>query len=205
MASPLFASRLQAPILWEHMACPAPQSRQTRPVCAQFISKAQYSQSRHAVAAASRGQQEAPSTAPAPAAALPVAPLHLAQRLMALDAAPTASTYLLIALLAAADPAGAAMQHAAAHHPHVIADLAENEEFWGNVGRYISYFFSVLLGTAYVAIKPVIALLKRPTTAVLVIAGGAVLYFFVSTTVSAMLGMNDIIDYEPSSIVTPQQ
>jgi hypothetical protein len=59
--------------------------------------------------------------------------------------------------------------------------LAENEDFWANVLRYISYFFSVLLGTAYVAFKPVVALLKRPTTAVLVIAAFAGLYYFVST------------------------
>jgi ABC-type dipeptide/oligopeptide/nickel transport system permease component len=94
----------------------------------------------------------------------------------------------------------------AAHSvPQPIADLAENEDFWANVLRYISYFFSVLLGTAYVAIKPIFELLKRPTTAILVIIGGAALYFFVSTTVGAMLGMNDIIEYEPSSIVTPMQ
>ena len=92
---------------------------------------------------------------------------------------------------------------ATSHVAHPIADLAEDTDFWANVLRYISYFFSVLLGTAYVAIKPLIELLKRPTTAVLVIAGVAVVYIFVSTTVGAMLGMNDIIEYSPSSIVTP--
>lgn len=85
----------------------------------------------------------------------------------------------------------------------VLADLAENSDFWANVLRYISYFFSVLLGTAYVAVKPVAELLRRPRTAVLVIAAAVLLYLFVSTTVSAMLGLNDLVDYEPSSIVTP--
>ena len=80
--------------------------------------------------------------------------------------------------------------------------LAENEDFWANVLRYISYFFSVLLGTAYVAFKPVVALLKRPTTAVLVIAAFAGLYYFVSTTVKAMIGVDEFT-YEPSSLVTP--
>jgi hypothetical protein len=80
--------------------------------------------------------------------------------------------------------------------------LAENEDFWANVLRYISYFFSVLLGTAYVAFKPIVALLKRPTTAVLVVAAFAGLYFFVSTTVKAMIGVDEFA-YEPSSIVTP--
>lgn len=90
------------------------------------------------------------------------------------------------------------------HHGAVIGDLAENSDFWANVLRYVSYFFSVLLGTVYVALKPIADLLKRPTTAVLVLGAVAALYFFVSTTVSAMLGLNDIVDYSPSSIVTGQ-
>jgi len=87
------------------------------------------------------------------------------------------------------------------HHVSMF-DLAENEDFWANVLRYVSYFFSVLLGTAYVAFKPILELLKRPTTAVLVIGAAIGLYYFVSTTVSAMLGVNEY-GYEPSSIVTP--
>lgn len=81
-------------------------------------------------------------------------------------------------------------------------DLAENEDFWANVLRYVSYFFSVLLGTAYVAFKPILELLKRPTTAVLVVLATVGLYLFVSTTVTAMLGVEEF-EYEPSSIVTP--
>lgn len=86
--------------------------------------------------------------------------------------------------------------------PMTLYDIAENEDFWANVLRYVSYFFSVLLGTAYVAFKPILELLKRPTTAVLVIGAAIGLYYFVSTTVSAMLGVNEY-GYEPSSIVTP--
>jgi hypothetical protein len=107
------------------------------------------------------------------------------------------------ALLGGALPAAAAGE--APHRAHaVLGELAENEEFWSNVGRYISYFFSVLLGTAYVALKPVLELLKRPTTAVFVVLGAGALYLFVSTVVSAMLGVNDLQEYVPSSIVTPQ-
>ncbi len=83
-----------------------------------------------------------------------------------------------------------------------IYTLAENEDFWSNVLRYISYFFSVLLGTAYVAFKPVVALLKRPTTAILVIVAFAGLYYFVSATVKAMIGVDEFT-YEPSSLVAP--
>ena len=90
-----------------------------------------------------------------------------------------------------------------AHAVPALGDLAENDEFWGNVGRYISYYFSVLLGTAYVAVRPLAELLKRPQTAALVVLGVGALLFFVQFTVSAMLGMNDVVGYEPSSIVTP--
>lgn len=142
------------------------------------------------------------------------APMELMQRLLAVsESTPSSRTWAIIGMLASvtllAHPGIALADHlptaATTSLPQPIADLAENEDFWANVLRYISFYFSVLLGTAYVAIKPIIELLKRPTTAILVIIGGAALYFFVSTTVGAMLGMNDIIDYEPSSIVTPMQ
>ncbi|KAI7840230.1 hypothetical protein COHA_006012 [Chlorella ohadii] len=94
------------------------------------------------------------------------------------------------------------LAHVAAAQP--LGDLAENADFWGNVLRYVSYFFSVLLGTAYIAIRPIIELLKRPGTAVLVVAGIAGLVYFVSFTVQAMLGINEPIEYTASSIVTPQ-
>ena len=45
--------------------------------------------------------------------------------------------------------------------------------------------------------------MKRPGTAILVIAGVGSLVWFVSFTVSAMLGMTEPLDYTASSIVTP--
>ena len=105
------------------------------------------------------------------------------------------------------EAANAASEFTNQHHQHInaaISDVAENEEFWGNVLRYISYFFSVLLGTAYVAVKPIIGLLKKPATAVLVIIGAVLLFTFVSTTVQGMLGMDNNTDiYTATSIVTP--
>lgn len=64
------------------------------------------------------------------------------------------------------------------------------EDFWSNVLRYISYFFSVLLGTAYTAVKPLGGLLRKPVTAVATVTGIVLLYIFVSSTVTAMLGVN---------------
>ncbi len=83
--------------------------------------------------------------------------------------------------------------------PQPLGDLAENEGFWQNVLRYIQYFFTVLLGTAYVAVKPFFALFKRPVTAIIGIGAVVGLFAFVSFTVSAMLGLSDPVGYEPTS------
>jgi hypothetical protein len=136
----------------------------------------------------------------------------MAQRLFA--AVETSDTQLLLlavalgsavaldAVLPAAAAAAEAASSSAAHHPMMIGDLAENEEFWSNVLRYISYFFSVLLGTAYVALRPILELLKKPGTAVFVVIGTVLLVGFVTITVQGMLGVSEY-DYAPSSIVTP--
>lgn len=83
------------------------------------------------------------------------------------------------------------------HHATEIFQLAENEDFWSNVGRYGSYFFSVLLGTAYVAVKPLIALFKKPVTAAFAVALLIGLYIFVSFTVKSMLGIEDPLGMQP--------
>jgi hypothetical protein len=64
------------------------------------------------------------------------------------------------------------------------------EDFWSNILRYVSYFFSVLLGTAYTAVKPIGGFLKKPVSAVITVAAVIGLYIFVSSTVNAMLGVN---------------
>ena len=69
------------------------------------------------------------------------------------------------------------------------SDRAPQDDFWSNVGRYGSYFFSVLLGTAYTAVKPIGGLLRKPATAAATLAALAALLLFVTSTVSAMLGL----------------
>jgi cytosine/uracil/thiamine/allantoin permease len=102
------------------------------------------------------------------------------------------STLLMIAaligtlLLGTVEPAAAA--HAGGHQSQLLGDVSENADFWGNVLRYVSYFFSVLLGTAYIAVRPILELMKKPTTAVLVLGGLAGLVYFVSFTVQARRG-----------------
>lgn len=82
------------------------------------------------------------------------------------------------------------------HHLHhlspSISDLAESEDFWSNLLRYVSFYFSVLLGTAATAARPVVAALKRsPASAAGVVAVALVLGIFVTKTVGAMLGVDD--------------
>lgn len=90
----------------------------------------------------------------------------------------------------------AAVQHL--HQPETFQLATGDSDFWVNVSRYGRYFITVLLGTAYVAVKPVLQLLKRPKTAVAVVLGLVALYLFVSTTVQAMLGVSNPLEYQPS-------
>lgn len=81
------------------------------------------------------------------------------------------------------------------NHLHLspsISDLADSEDFWSNLLRYVSFYFSVLLGTAATAARPVVAALKRsPASAAGVIVFALVLGIFVTKTVGAMLGVDD--------------
>ena len=60
--------------------------------------------------------------------------------------------------------------------------------FWTNVGRYMSYFVTVILGVLLTAARSLGRLWQRPVTAVatlsLLISGSSLLYF----TLLAMLG-----------------
>lgn len=88
--------------------------------------------------------------------------------------------------------------------PSPVADIADEVPFWANVLRYVQYFFSIMLGTGYVMLKPFAQLLRNPVTGVLVIAAAVGLVIGVKITVTAMLGVDDLFDYQASSIVTAQ-
>lgn len=110
----------------------------------------------------------------------------------------------LIALSLSAEPAAAAdgMQHQ--HSIQPVMDLAEGEEFWSNVARYSRYFVTVMLGTGYVMVQPLIAAFKRPVTAVLAIVGIGGGFLALRFVLNAMLGVQEPFDYEPGSIVPYQ-
>lgn len=88
--------------------------------------------------------------------------------------------------------------------PSPVADVANEAPFWENVLRYVQYFFSIMLGTGYVMLKPFAQLLRNPITGVLVIGGAVALVYAIKITVTAMLGVDDLFEYQASSIVTAQ-
>lgn len=85
-------------------------------------------------------------------------------------------------------------------HPNAAFDLAQDTPIWENLVRYTQYFFSVMLGTAYVMLRPVAALFKRPLTAILLIAFLVGLALFVRRTLKAMTGVDDFFLYEPVQV-----
>jgi hypothetical protein len=87
--------------------------------------------------------------------------------------------------------------------PAPVFDLSNEAPFWENVLRYIQYFFSIMLGTVYVMLKPFAQLLRNPVTGILVIGGAVGLVYGIKITVNAMLGVDDLFEYQASSIVTP--
>jgi hypothetical protein len=123
-------------------------------------------------------------------------------------AAGAAAALALGAGLLALLPPGAA--HAAAHggdaaaaaaHANAAFDLAENQEFWGNVARYGRYFVTVMLGTGYVMVRPLIGLFKNPVTGVLAVFATAAFVYGVKVTLDAMLGLSQPFEYLPAQAV----
>ena len=105
----------------------------------------------------------------------------------------------IITLLANLEPALAETSIGAHMGAHAQFDLAENQEFWGNVVRYGRYFVTVMLGTGYVMLRPLAAMFKNPLTGILAIGlvSGAV--YGTKITLDAMLGMGGIASVEYSS------
>ena len=115
----------------------------------------------------------------------------------------TVGTSLLatLFLLTSAWPAEsqAAVQHL--HNPEAFQLATGDSDFWVNVSRYGRYFITVLLGTAYITVKPILQLLKRPKTAIAVVLGLLALYFFVSTTVQANIVVTNPLEYHPTGLL----
>ena len=95
-----------------------------------------------------------------------------------------------------------ALASSAPHHAPLF-DVAEGEEFWGNVVRYGRYFITVMLGTGYVMLRPLVGMFKNPLTGILAVALVSGAIYGTKITVDAMLGLSSIaqVEYESSNFM----
>lgn len=93
----------------------------------------------------------------------------------------------------AADPAFAADADAHARAAGApLFDLAGGEvPFWANMVKYARFSISIMVGFAFMFGRPVVNLLKKPQTAVLVIGGLVGGFKFFKWTIETMSGIND--------------
>jgi len=63
------------------------------------------------------------------------------------------------------------------------------QEFLRNVSLYPRYLISFALGIFFNAIKPLIPLFKKPTTAIALVGAAVSTFAFLAFTLKAMLGM----------------
>lgn len=75
---------------------------------------------------------------------------------------------------------------------HELFQLAGGEvPFWANMVKYARFSISIMVGFAFMFGRPIVALMKKPQTAVAVIAVATGGYYFFKFTIETMLGMND--------------
>lgn len=118
-----------------------------------------------------------------------------------------ASTALMatfaFAFFAGAEPASAAdlaqMSGEHADGAHELWSVAGGEvPFWANMVKYARFSISIMVGFAFMFGRPIVNLLKKPQTAILVIGGAYGGYNFFKFTIETMLGMSDpdTLNYE---------
>ena len=92
----------------------------------------------------------------------------------------------------AAEPEAAARALDAASGAPPLFDLAGGEvPFWANMVKYARFSISIMVGFAFMFGRPVVNLLKKPQTAVLVIGGLVGGFKFFKWTIETMSGIND--------------
>eukprot|EP00240_Pyramimonas_obovata_P014399 CAMPEP_0118925172 /NCGR_PEP_ID=MMETSP1169-20130426/3095_1 /TAXON_ID=36882 /ORGANISM="Pyramimonas obovata, Strain CCMP722" /LENGTH=198 /DNA_ID=CAMNT_0006866395 /DNA_START=60 /DNA_END=656 /DNA_ORIENTATION=- len=116
----------------------------------------------------------------------------------ALDEADKQSMLLLSAVayvwLTNADPACAdslPMDHSQVPTINEMWTVAEGEDFWVNMTRYMKYGVTVVFGTGYVIIKPLFGLLRKPQTAIPLIIFVVAFVAGIRALLQTMLGLND--------------
>ena len=112
-----------------------------------------------------------------------------------MDATAAAATALFaafaFAFFAGVDPAIAA-DSLDVDAPREVFSLAGGEvPFWANMVKYARFSISIMVGFAFMFGRPVVAALKKPQTAILVIGGGYGAVRFFQWTIETMSGVND--------------
>ena len=114
-----------------------------------------------------------------------------------MDSTAVAATALFatfaFAFFAGADPA-VAMDHSGMDltQSHEVFQTAGGDvPFWANMVKYARFSISIMVGFAFMFGRPVVNLLKKPQTAVLVIGGAYGGFRFFKWTIETMVGMND--------------
>ena len=76
--------------------------------------------------------------------------------------------------------------------PREVFSLAGGEvPFWANMVKYARFSISIMVGFAFMFGRPVVAALKKPQTAILVLGGGYGAVRFFQWTIETMSGVND--------------
>merc|ERR1712118_123845 len=73
-----------------------------------------------------------------------------------------------------------------------IMNIAQSEDFWTNMVRYVQYFSTVLLGSLYAIIKPVIVMPRNKKSTLLVFMGSMGVLLFLYFTLASMLEIIEI-------------
>ena len=112
-----------------------------------------------------------------------------------MDATAAAATALFaafaFAFFAGVDPAIAA-DSLDVDAPREVFSLAGGEvPFWANMVKYARFSISIMVGFAFMFGRPVVAALKKPQTAILVLGGGYGAVRFFQWTIETMSGVND--------------
>ena len=86
----------------------------------------------------------------------------------------------------------AATAVAEGHQDNALFDVAGGEvPFWANMVKYARFSISIMVGFAFMFGRPIVALLKKPQTAIAVVALGTGGFYFFRWTLETMLAMND--------------
>ena len=140
---------------------------------------------------AARWRTEEEGAAPATRAGEEVEELDATETDSTAVAATALFAAFAFAFFAGVDPAVAA-DSLDVDAPSEVFSLAGGEvPFWANMVKYARFSISIMVGFAFMFGRTVVAALKKPQTAILVLGGGYGAVRFFQWTIETMSGVND--------------